>query len=270
MLAPPEDEPYILEGTEHCTMQAIKKTVGDIPVLIYKGTSSKGGLVLIQYVQTQEWWGITEELKLQAQHVVAYKGCTVLLPDLYNGKSTLDAEEAHHLMDNLDWPKAVEGLGKVAQHLKEEEGCENVGVMGFCMGGALATAASVNCTGEDGKPIFACGLPFYGIPPKELADPATLKVPLSCHFGGRDNMEGFSDPPSQDKFEEALKESKTDFEFFRYPTVGHAFMNSLPDSVSRKKELGQIGDNDDDPKHDPESISTAWARAFSFLQKYSI
>ncbi len=39
----------------------------------------------------QEWWGITEEIKVQAERLASH-GFRVLLPDLYKGKLGLDAE----------------------------------------------------------------------------------------------------------------------------------------------------------------------------------
>lgn len=44
----------------------------------------------------QEWWGVTEEIKAQAQHV-QQAGYRVLVPDLYKGKLGVDAEEASHV-----------------------------------------------------------------------------------------------------------------------------------------------------------------------------
>jgi len=102
------------------------KSVGSIPVHIFKNDGcGKGGIVMIQ-----EWWGVTPQLKLQAKHLSKLLNCTVLVPDLYDGKSTVDAEEAHHLMDNLNWPGAVDRLQEVGTYLKEQEACSNIAVIG--------------------------------------------------------------------------------------------------------------------------------------------
>lgn len=45
----------------------------------------------------QEWWGVTDEVKRQAQHLSNTKGYRVLIPDLYKGKIGVDAEEASHV-----------------------------------------------------------------------------------------------------------------------------------------------------------------------------
>jgi hypothetical protein len=65
----------------------------------------------------------------------------VLVPDLYRGKLGVDAEEASHLMTNLDWAGAVQDIGAAADMLAED-GNGSVGVVGFCMGGALSLASA--------------------------------------------------------------------------------------------------------------------------------
>lgn len=62
-----------------------------------------------------------------------------------------------------------------------------VGVVGFCMGGALTIASAVRI------PEVDAAVPFYGIPPAELADPTEAKAPVQAHFGQNDPMKGFSD-----------------------------------------------------------------------------
>merc|ERR1711916_380244 len=88
------------------------------------------GLIVIQ-----EWWGITEQVKKQARDFGAATGFRTLVPDLYRGELGVNAEEAHHLMDNLDWQGAVADIAAAAKYLKDT-GCPTVAVMGFCMGGA--------------------------------------------------------------------------------------------------------------------------------------
>lgn len=53
----------------------------------------------------------------------------------------MDAEEASHLMANLDWAGAVEDISAAADQLAAD-GNGSVGVVGFCMGGALSLASA--------------------------------------------------------------------------------------------------------------------------------
>ena len=50
----------------------------------------------------QEWWGIDFEVQAHAERL-AGDGFRVIVPDLYRGELGVEAEEAQHLMDGLDW-----------------------------------------------------------------------------------------------------------------------------------------------------------------------
>jgi len=88
-------------------------------------------------------------------------------------------------------------------------------VMGYCMGGALTIAAAVHV------PEFAAGVAFYGIPPKEFADPAKIRLPLQGHFANKDD---WCTPAAVDDLERGLKESGLKHEVYRYKAA-HAFAN---------------------------------------------
>lgn len=62
-----------------------------------------------------------------------------------------------------------------------------VGVVGFCMGGALAAASAVLV--DD----ISAAVPFYGTPPAALADTTKAKAPVQGHFGEADIFKGFAD-----------------------------------------------------------------------------
>lgn len=102
-------------------------------------------------------------------------GFRVLVPDLYKGKVGVDAEEASHLMSNLDFKAAVKEMAAAADYLRAT-GSPRVGAVGFCMGGALAFAAAQHA-GVD------CAAPFYGIPDPAICTPAEIRVPVQAHFG---------------------------------------------------------------------------------------
>jgi carboxymethylenebutenolidase len=62
---------------------------------------------------------------------------------------------------------------------------------------------------------------FYGIPPLDTADLKKIKVPLVCHFANKDD---WCTPAKVNDLEAALKQSKSQFEIYRYE-AHHAFMN---------------------------------------------
>lgn len=154
-------------------------------------------------------WGVTSDAKAQAAYL-ASQGFRVVIPDLYRGKLALDAKEAQHSMEGLDFPGAVEDVRGAAVMLRAE-GSPGVGVAGTCMGGALALASGGNC-----PEVVTCVAPFYGIPPKGLSDMTKMTVPVQGHFGENDAHAGFSDPAAAAILGEELKESGVEHEIFSY------------------------------------------------------
>ena len=145
-------------------------------------------------VVIQEWWGLNDQI-CGVVNRFARAGYNALAPDLYKGRLTTEPDEANHLMTGLDFPAAThQDLRGAAQHLKAQSG--KVAVMGYCMGGALTIAAAVHV------PETAAGVCFYGIPPKEFADPAKIRVPFQGHFA---NMDDWCTPAAVDDLEKALK-----------------------------------------------------------------
>ena len=166
------------------------------------------GIVVIQ-----EWWGLNDQICGVADRF-ARAGYNALAPDLYRGRVTASADEANHLMSGLDFPDAThQDLRGAAQHLKGGSG--KVAVMGFCMGGALTIAAAVHV------PEFAAGVCFYGIPPKEFADAARIRIPIQGHFANKDD---WCTPAAVDDLEKTLRATSVRHEIYRYEAA-HAFAN---------------------------------------------
>ena len=166
------------------------------------------GIVVIQ-----EWWGLNDQICGVADRF-ARAGYNALAPDLYQGRVTTVPDEANHLMEGLDFASATrQDLRGAAQHLKAQSG--KVAVMGFCMGGALTIAAAVHV------PEAAAGVCFYGIPPKDFADPAKMRVPFQGHFATRDD---WCTPAAVDALERALQAAGARAEIYRY-AAAHAFAN---------------------------------------------
>jgi carboxymethylenebutenolidase len=164
-------------------------------------------------VVIQEWWGLNDQICGVADRF-ARAGYNALAPDLYKGRLTTEPDEANHLMTGLDFAGAThQDLRGAAQHLRSQSG--KVAVMGYCMGGALTIAAAAHL------PEFAAGVCFYGIPPKELADPAKIRVPLQGHFANKDD---WCTPTAVDDLEKALTDAGVRHEIYRYDAA-HAFAN---------------------------------------------
>lgn len=205
-------------------------------------------------VVLQEWWGVTEQVQKQAQRI-AGQGYRCLVPDLYKGALGVDAEEASHLMNNLNFAEAVAEIKAAAVFLKDE-GSKACGVTGFCMGGALSLAAAVRAEGD-----IACAAPFYGIPAQAYFDCSTIKIPVQGHFGKLDALAGFSDPDAAAGLEVALKKAGCTHEVFMYDNVGHGFLNDLPAMVAKRKAMFGV-------EHSEEAVAMAYSRLFSFFAKH--
>ncbi len=164
-------------------------------------------------VVIQEWWGLNDQIRGVADRFAA-AGYTALVPDLYRGKSTLAAEEAHHLMTNLNFADAAsQDVRGAVQFLKGRTA--KVGVTGFCMGGAL-TVLSLTMV-----PEVSAGVVWYGLPPLEFVDASKIKAPLLAHWATQD---GAFPIASVDALEEKLRAAGVTYEGQRY-LAQHAFAN---------------------------------------------
>jgi carboxymethylenebutenolidase len=78
------------------------------------------------------------------------------------------------------------------------------------------------------------------------ADPKAINIPLICHFANQDD---WCTPAKVNEVEAALKQSKSQFEIYRYE-AHHAFMNEARSEV-----------------YDAAAAKLAWERTFRFLNK---
>jgi len=203
--------------------------------------ASAPGIVVIQ-----EWWGVNDQIRGVADKL-ASQGYRAFVPDLYRGKSALEANEAEHLMKGLDFAAAAgQDVRGAVQYLKST-GSRKVGVTGFCMGGALTLLAAVNVPEADAFVVW------YGYPPLEYIDASKIRAPLIGHWATQDSAFPIDKVPA---LEEKLREANVRFEFHRYEAK-HAFANETADS----KNLPFL-------KHDARAAELAWQRTQAFFAKH--
>lgn len=196
-------------------------------------------------VVIQEWWGLNDQIRGVADKL-AGAGYRALVPDLYRGRSALEAKEAEHLMNGLDFADAAgQDVRGAVQYLKST-GSKKAGVTGFCMGGALTLLAAVNAPEAD------AAVAWYGFPPLEYVDASKIKAPLMGHWATQDQ---FFPIGKVDELEKKLRAANVKFEFHRYDAK-HAFANETADS----KGLPPL-------KHDPKAAEQAWKRTLDFFAK---
>jgi carboxymethylenebutenolidase len=188
----------------------------------------------------QEWWGLVPHIQDVAGRF-ATQGYVALAPDLYHGRSTVDAEEASHLMQGLDWARALEEIAGAIRYLRDSEGVDRIGVAGFCMGGALTILAAT----LPGVDAYAA---FYGFPPAGAADLGRIAAPGIIFFGDQETF--FSIPDAQ-AFAAAQRGNGREAEVVVYEGAGHAFFN------------------DDRPEtFEPRARNDAWRRTLELFGRH--
>ncbi|WP_437762270.1 dienelactone hydrolase family protein [Sorangium sp. So ce281] len=191
-------------------------------------------------VLIQEWWGVNDHIRSLLDRLAA-AGFIALAPDLYHGKTTKDAAEANRLMTELDKPRALEEIAGAARFLSaHERSTGKVGVIGFCMGGALSFAAAATI------PELAAAVPFYGVP-SPAPDYTRVKAPILAHFAARD---GWATPAAAEAIQKELAARGQSMELHVYD-ADHAFANDTRPEV-----------------YAPEAAKLAWERSIAFLKQH--
>jgi carboxymethylenebutenolidase len=212
------------------------------------GKDSSGELALPQgsdkapaVVLIQEWWGVNDHVRSLVERLAA-DGFLVLAPDLYHGKTTKDPGEAGKLMQSLDWGRAIDEIaGAVSFLASHPKSSGKVGILGFCMGGALSFAAATKI------PELAAAVPFYGVPSGPWADWSKVRAPIQAHFARRDEWAKAS---LAEEIKKQLEGHGQRMELHVYD-ADHAFVNDTRPEV-----------------YAPDAAKTAWQRAVAFLKEH--
>ena len=206
-----------------------------------ESAGARGAVVVIQ-----EWWGLNDQIRGVADRI-ARAGYTALVPDLYRGKSTIAAEEAHHLMSNLNFGDAAsQDVRGAVQHLKATHA--KVGITGYCMGGALTVL------GMTMAPEADAGVVWYGYPPLEFVDAGKIKGPLMAHWAEQDQAFAMS---GVDALEQKLRDAGVAYQGHRY-LAQHGFANETAQGPGRLLIT----------QYDAAWSQIAWDRSFAFFGKH--
>ena len=97
--------------------------------------AGKGPAVVV----IQEWWGLVPHIEDLVDRF-AKEGFLAIAPDLYHGKTTTSPDDAAKMLMELDADRAQKEIAGAGAYLLGREDCSSktFGVVGFCMGGALA------------------------------------------------------------------------------------------------------------------------------------
>lgn len=177
-------------------------------------------------VVIQEWWGLVPHIE-QICDRFAREGFVAIAPDLYHGRTTSSPDDAGKMLMELDADRAEKEISAAGAWLLARPECtsKTFGVVGFCMGGALAQlTASRNAD-------VGAAASFYGGFKKVEVDWSRLKAPLLLIYG--ENDRGVPAEGGR-QLEKELKTMGKSVELVVYPGADHAFFNdSRPQVYNR-------------------------------------
>jgi carboxymethylenebutenolidase len=189
-------------------------------------------------VVIHEWWGLNQQIRGVVDRL-AKEGFITFAPDLYHGKLATDGASAAKLAGSLDWNRAAQDLKAAVGALGAREPGARVGIVGFCMGGAVALMGAAKL------PELAACVPYYGIP--DGVDLSRIQAAVQGHFARHDD---WCTPARVDELERTLRKAQVRSEIHRYDAA-HAFANEARPEV-----------------HDPARAAEAWDRTVKFLRAH--
>lgn len=201
--------------------------------------SGKGPAVVV----IQEWWGLVPHIEDLVERF-AREGFVALAPDLYHGKTTTSPDDAGKLLMELDVERAAKEIEGAGKYLLSRPECSSAkyGVIGFCMGGALAQYAGT----FDAKNVGAV-VSFYGGFKKVPTQWEKLEAPILLIYG--ENDKGVP-PETGRELEQNLRNLGKNVEIVVYPNADHAFFN------------------DTRPVHNPTASADAWRRTLELFRRH--
>lgn len=181
-------------------------------------------------VVIQEWWGLVRHIEDLVDRF-AHAGFIAIAPDLYHGRTTKSPDEAGKMLMELDVERAGKEIAGAAKYVMGLPECtsKSYGVVGFCMGGALAQYAATH------DPDVAAAVSFYGGFKQVELPWENLNAPLLLIFGEND----LGVPPSGGlELEKKLRAMGKDVSAVVYGGADHAFFNDSRPEVYNEAAAG--------------------------------
>lgn len=219
--------------------------MGEIVEFPSNGSNGQGYLSLPEggtgpgVVVIQEWWGLVAHIKQVCDRLAA-EGFVALAPDLYQGQLATEPDEAGKLMMQIKIDDAAKDMSGAVDLVLSKATGDGVGVIGFCMGGALALYLATT----RGDAVKAT-VPFYGVIGWLNPEWSGLGGPVQGHYAEHDDMAGPG--PVADMVKQIEAEGKH-IDVFTYPGTHHAFFNDSRPEV-----------------YNEQAATEAWSRAIAFL-----
>jgi carboxymethylenebutenolidase len=173
-------------------------------------SGSEGGRagVLVMH----DWYGLLPHVRTVCDGLAA-TGLVAIAPDLYDGRTASDPEQAEALMEALDSAQVTARVDAATADLRQRTGGGPVGGLGWSMGGFRVLLQAT--TGA-----FDAVVAYYAALDEEGA--ASIHCPVLLHLAEEDEF----DPPEYfEAFIAALKAGGTEVEVHTWPGTRHSFAN---------------------------------------------
>lgn len=221
--------------TERIELEAGGRKFGGA-VALPAGNAKHGAVIVVH-----EWHGLNDGIRSITDRL-AVEGFLAIAPDLYFGEVAKDDGRAAELMQAMKTDVSLAIFAACAASGKAHARSNGkVAIIGFCMGGAMAFAASTRVTG------LSAAVPFYGLPMDEYMDASAVGCPIQAHFARKDD---WAKPEKAEAFQKAVAAAGKSMELFVYE-AGHAFMRA-----------------GDPASFDAASAKAAWGRTMTFLHAH--
>jgi carboxymethylenebutenolidase len=219
--------------------EMIDLDTGNGPTSAYLAGGDSGGPGVLVI---QEYWGLVPHIKDVADRYAA-AGFTALAPDLYHGEQATEPDGAGKLMMALNLTTAAKEMNAAITVVQQRSGRNDVGVVGYCMGGGLALVLA--CARPDA--IKACA-PYYGVIPWESAQPdwSAMQAKVVGEYG---ELDAYFGPGPAKELEDKLRALGKDATIHIHAGADHAFFNDARPEV-----------------YDAEASATAFARTVELFK----
>jgi carboxymethylenebutenolidase len=181
--------------------------------------AGKGPAVVV----IQEWWGLVPHIEDLVDRF-AGEGFAAIAPDLYHGKTTKSPDDAGKMLMELDVERAYKEISGAADYVLGRPECTSTkfGVVGFCMGGALAQFVATR------NSKVGAAASFYGGFKKVPLEWDDLSAPLLLIYGENDR----GVPAAQGiELQKKLRAMGKNVDAVVYPSADHAFFNDTRPEV---------------------------------------
>jgi carboxymethylenebutenolidase len=212
---------------------------GELTGYLAKPADASGPLPAIMVIHENR--GLNPHIRDVARRA-ALEGYLALAPDFLSpaGGTPEDEDRAREMIGELDQAQTVENAVATVQFLEShDDSTGNVGLVGFCWGGALANQTAVHA------PNLEAAVAFYGRVP-EPAEVPQIEARLLLHYAGLDDRINQGIP----SYREALEEAGVEHTIHMYEGANHAFHNDTNAA-----------------RYDKEAAELAWSRTVEFFNE---